>query len=1801
MPPKSKSQRFLADSGNSTTSAFPQLVVELQKAETLGGITYSDLRYSAPLEETLRVGAPGHVNPQARKAKKQQQRRATSNAKDLSMFSDPFDSETPTVNLASFLNRPDLVSTLIHGDASSSDDTSPALDTSSSDGDEHSQTSPQPSSLNSPLHEREESQAKVDNPSRLSLPLTNKQQNGKGNNKINPNLNLPVIRSVSPRTLRQIARLPNANEKEAGRMKQMEEKFVNDSKAGFFTTAAKTKSGKSGGLYGNLKTKNYGRYEQNRGGAEVSDPKLLKKLLTDDIESLFVDDATKIRARQSRTMKNSRAEKKGVEKKGKSSSSQALFSKTQPLPPPLYDLEANGDLINSLSTFYDPELVTTLEIDRRKQMKDISNAVQMQKFSHGDATASHIIDLRRQLQGSIDTIHNDAARTQKQIHDAKHAGFVPEELLPENEMKSIHFEKGLATLDKFLVKGLRKMMAEGIRRWRRGVEVAYQEALVRAVTMVQRAYRKHQARVELAERMEQRRIQKAREDEIRRLFDLKQNRAAIVIQQRFRINTARKKVELRKLQLMKSQVIQRAWRVYAARKEMGSLRVAFNKEVNAATIIQKHWRAKQGRMYFRVVKKIKAMEEMERKEKEKVDAMKSYFEDQGAAVQIQYAWRRRQLWLNLRYFLGAQRQIKAVKLQQAYRMLKAKLEVKRRRAEKRRLDLLKLNSCILIQTYVRRYFAQIRVDKIKFDLEKASLIRRLEKVFALRPRIVALPVNKPLPKYTKGEKKGKVKINPDTGFEYEPEPVRVDLKQVRRDLIDVRRYVDPFTWTREKANATKIQKAYRGHRARARVTFKRQMEKLALRNWQKQRQESCATRLQAVFRGFKGRKYVTLMRHTSSCITIQKVVRGWEGRKIAFQKKRQRVAAVCIQKQHRGYVKRIAFQEYQRTFKIQQEPTRTIQRAGRCYIARKSVWRTRMELRARAEQNVIARANEHFCWKRSRLILLVESVYHEKGHRHDGLFQDFFKQWSGSDHNNHMESAHFVKMFKDATGIIGRPYVDLLTEKKRPFNVTDLDLMFSKKKGADVHHITYVQFVEMLDVINATLFPTVKEKLGFKGRNARMLEIILDHFFKGAISKSFKKNLDNRATEFCKKNVAKIQAQARGFHFRHMYKKQKEELARQAKITRDQAKSIHIQCLARRYLARKAAVKIAQRAYVKYVDPSTDEPYWSNPKTKSVTWAKPKVFGKFADVSHPTILPHKGTEFVVMCVNCASEITELVCHSCDDAFCKSCFDGLHTKGTRVNHKPTKINHCRECEYQLASKTCDTCTAEQHQSCNYCDVCHLNVHRFDEEKSKEHKWNWLVQCCVECREYAARWRCEECMDVYCTACFSKVHKRGTRVNHKCEPLTYYTPTIHDHYEREMREKSRRDRKQSDEESAELARQKLEYKSSMAVQKRYRGYRARKFGRAFLKEGRQQIRAEWRQRKKDDEIRLTKKYIALELLGLCKRLKSDTMEEAVLKSIPIFMRKRAKFWINQNLQDKYWYSDHLSIDKKKIPKRGFQVGKYEELCEQAFWGGIRLPGKHAIKQGKMDIETKPFEGTGHGLEKFVAIADRIRIKSHTYTVDKDAPEPTNDIVGIDRVWRFGDEKELVAYKFPAHGKYRKLARKVGYIFIEAQIFQMILRLGLRAGDFLETFLMLANRFAKGRLGMKAAGRIKSFSEKFKSSKKRISYFDVTKQSRMAVDSDELAAALAQPDLEADAEAAKIAGYLEDNGGMWEEREDEKTLKLIWVHKETGEIRDIKPDEAEEQAEKNEEERKFKESQKRVAKMRKGGRKELGRKRK
>jgi len=69
----------------------------------------------------------------------------------------------------------------------------------------------------------------------------------------------------------------------------------------------------------------------------------------------------------------------------------------------------------------------------------------------------------------------------------------------------------------------------------------------------------------------------------------------------------------------------------------------------------------------------------------------------------------------------------------------------------------------------------------------------------------------------------------------------------------------------------------------------------------------------------------------------------------------------------------------------------------------------------------------------------------------------------------------------------------------------------------------------------------------------------------------------------------------------------------------------------------------------------------------------------------------------------------------------------------------------------------------------------------DDKMKSHKFESLVVTCIECERLAARWRCLDCRDLYCTSCFTKMHSRGKKIRHKYESLRYYTPGMHRNFE------------------------------------------------------------------------------------------------------------------------------------------------------------------------------------------------------------------------------------------------------------------------------------------------------------------------------------------------------------------------------------------------------------------------------------
>jgi len=102
---------------------------------------------------------------------------------------------------------------------------------------------------------------------------------------------------------------------------------------------------------------------------------------------------------------------------------------------------------------------------------------------------------------------------------------------------------------------------------------------------------------------------------------------------------------------------------------------------------------------------------------------------------------------------------------------------------------------------------------------------------------------------------------------------------------------------------------------------------------------------------------------------------------------------------------------------------------------------------------------------------------------------------------------------------------------------------------------------------------------------------------------------------------------------------------------------------------------------------------------------------------------------LMRCVECPPEAQTdavLYCDHCRDLFCQTCFDRLHNKGRRKNHKRTWVE--------------------------------LGV-------------------CAECEETLAIYHCVQCQDAYCRDCYQDWHERGGRRNHVPIILRSFNTTSH----------------------------------------------------------------------------------------------------------------------------------------------------------------------------------------------------------------------------------------------------------------------------------------------------------------------------------------------------------------------------------------------------------------------------------------
>merc|ERR1712151_782455 len=91
----------------------------------------------------------------------------------------------------------------------------------------------------------------------------------------------------------------------------------------------------------------------------------------------------------------------------------------------------------------------------------------------------------------------------------------------------------------------------------------------------------------------------------------------------------------------------------------------------------------------------------------------------------------------------------------------------------------------------------------------------------------------------------------------------------------------------------------------------------------------------------------------------------------------------------------------------------------------------------------------------------------------------------------------------------------------------------------------------------------------------------------------------------------------------------------------------------------------------------------------------------------------KKIQRMKICVQCDAKDAVIFCDQCRDFFCQGCFDRLHSRGRRTNHRRTWVE---------------------------------------------------MGMCAECQESIALFHCVQCADLYCRDCFQEWHVRGGRRNH-----------------------------------------------------------------------------------------------------------------------------------------------------------------------------------------------------------------------------------------------------------------------------------------------------------------------------------------------------------------------------------------------------------------------------------------------------
>ena len=1381
-----------------------------------------------------------------------------------------------------------------------------------------------------------------------------------------------------------------------------------------------------------------------------------------------------------------------------------------------------------------PAFVPASEIEKHRKPKSRvpTTAAQLGKFRSDISSEREFPQTAAELRAEIAKNKEDKEANAEAI-DANVGTLktiLPKDVLFKEQMKDVRLSKALDMVVEACQKFICKKQTTAVARWKWYVEQLALTLETRSARILQRCIRIRQANEEIYARLavlEEQRVHKRKHVTkvvIDRLL------RSVEIQRIYRGHRGRRRsIERRKL-LECTWKVQMCFRASRASKQVAVLRAYRDLRFNSARDIQRVFRGHLGRVRSHVQEKIISVDDQKREDDARREDILYSFQHRGAAMRIQLLWKRKRYWKNLRDIITFHKKLRMEVMKQWIRMFAAKLELRRRKKRKVEFDAKHYRVGVKLEAFFLGHHARKYRERLAFDRDAREMVRKMEKKVALTDKMYTYPITGTVVNVSEKARK---------------------RHETRRETRRKKKVV-----AEEEDRATKIQKIVRRYRVRARVMWVRQLKRQNEREERERRILQSTMLIQRVYRGHVGWVIASNIARTQNQITISKIIRGFLARRLVFVKKKLIAGATTIQRYFRGHVAYKSYQDFLLTNRMRQKPALQVQTSFRRLQAKKELGRRRIKARREAELRIYAIERLAFCRRRSKNNLILDSAYSKRSYV--GEVQDIFEKYSSAGHaggahseeeKNRMMVTGFVKFFKEVPGIIGKK-----------MSANDVELMFTKVCPHGEKHIDYEQFISSLDLVVSTMYSDTLHFDTAKGKRARMLQFIQKHLFEPPWARKYTKALEARTDRYIYLKASVLEGLVRGRLGRLRFRKQAEEHKIWVEEQRRKRAATCIQTTGRRYLARGRAIKLAKRAIVKYIDPITAEPYWSNPASGRVMWKKPKIFGRM-DVDAPTVLPDKSTEYLVPCVICSTKVAQTVCLDCDDSFCQDCFEAQHTKGNRRKHVPQKIPSCAVCHYQMASRVCNTCTFEKNTRFATCDVCFHNSHRDNEFLKRPHKWAWMVVACVECQDFAARWRCNECDDLYCTECFSKVHSKGTKVTHTYIMLSYFTRTLYEHFQRDERDRARRDKEASQMSRIQIEASDTSNESSTVIQQHWRGRMGRIAGRQAMREVRRVERKQWRLRKEEDKKRRRILYRWRDRKGKAPILDSDTIEEQVLKTLKPKKRALAKYFIEQNVSDDGHFA-HLRPDIKKKPKTGFNVGTLDDLKLQAQYGGIKLPGTISVEEGARQVMTSV------NLLNHVKEWDRVRIGYDIFDVSKQGSMLSHDETSLPlvQVYRRETLTEGFIYLMPPRAALERRKEK----FIYGLKFGTVAQVGIRSKVTIYKYRgKLCNKLAKSLKKMgyrKTAAKYKQRA--IKHERKEVFYTYMTAEHARKAGSKQIAVRGEKGDDEAGTVADQLAARKAEKatdkylGGedvlesQWEEKFDVERQKKYWVHKETGE---------------------------------------------